>query len=703
MSEYEYINGVVERITYHNPDNGFAVLKVLVKGHRNLVAVTGEVPSITVGEEIKVQGKWVNSLKYGLGFKAHYIKSTPPNSLEGIEKYLGSGLIRGIGPHYAKKLIKAFEKDVFEIIENNPERLIEVEGIGKVRAEQISTSFAEQKVVREIMVFLQSHGVSTTRATRIYKTYGEDAIKAVSDNPYQLAKDIRGIGFLSADKIAKNLGIEEHSIKRARAGINFTLLEASNDGHCGLPKDKLLEASEKLLNIPVNILLEALDAELKEQSLIADVVNNQITIFLASYYVYEKQSANKLIKLKGELQYDINIPKALDWVEAKLNMNLATNQKVAVETMLKSKVCVITGGPGTGKTTIMKAVINIIAAKHYRISLCAPTGRAAKRLSETTGLDAFTIHRLLKFDPSKGKFEYNEDNQFKTDILIVDEASMIDVQLLHSLLKAIPDNASLILVGDVDQLPSVGAGQVLKDIIDSHSIPTVKLDKIFRQGEDSNIITNAHLVNKGLFPKLTSTKDFRYVEADTSEDTLDKLLKLVSKIKHLEIQVLCPMQRGSCGARSLNIELQKIINPAQGIERYGQHFGVNDKVMQLENNYDKEVYNGDIGFIKDVSHEDSKLIISFDERKVEYSFDELDEITIAYAITIHKSQGSEYPIVIIPITTQSYMMLQKNLLYTGITRGKRIVVLIGQKKAISMAVRNNKEASRVTKLKEWLE
>ena len=702
MEAFEYIEGVVERITYHNLENGFVVLKVLVRGRRELVTVTGSVPNITVGEEVKVQGNWVNTSKYGLGFKAHYIKTTSPSSLEGIERYLGSGLIRGIGPHYAKRLVKAFGREVFDVIENYSHKLKEVEGIGKVRASQIATSFAEQKVVREIMVFLQSHGVSTARATRIYKTYGEEAIKIVSDNPYQLARDIRGIGFLSADKIAQNLGIEEHSIKRARAGINFALLEASNDGHCGLPKEVLLKEAEELLNIPVNVLVEALDAELNAGLLVSDLIESKTTIFLASYYVYEKQSAVKLLKLKGELRYNINISKAIEWAESRLNITLATNQKLAIETVFSAKLCVITGGPGTGKTTIMRVIIDVLRAKQYKISLCAPTGRAAKRLSETTGLEAFTIHRLLKFNPGEGKFEYNENKQFKIDVLIVDEASMIDAQLLYSLLKAIPDHASLILVGDVDQLPSVGAGQVLRDIIDSGVIPTITLNKIFRQGEDSQIISNAYLINQGLLPKLTSSKDFRFIETDTLEATQTKLLELVSKIKDKEMQILCPMQRGSCGARSLNIELQRIINPRPGIERYGQLFAINDKVMQLENNYDKEVYNGDIGYIRDINYENSKLVISFDDHLVEYDFDELDELTIAYAITIHKSQGSEYPVVIIPITTQAFLMLQKNLLYTGITRGKRMVVLIGQKKAIAMAVRNQKENIRYTRLKEWM-
>jgi exodeoxyribonuclease V alpha subunit len=699
----EFVSGIVERITYQNHENGFVVLRVKVARQRDLVTITGEVPSISVGEEINAQGRWINNLKHGLTFKAQFIRSTPPNSIEGIEKYLGSGLIKGIGKFFAKKLVQVFGMEVFDIIENSAKRLTEVDGIGKIRAERIARSFADQKVVREIMVFLQSNGVSTARATRIYKTYGEEAIKIVSENPYRLAKDIRGIGFLSADKIARNLGISEQSPIRARAGINFTLLEALNDGHCGLPKDLLLKTAQELLNIPQEILCDALQEEINEQSVVADTIGSVIVIFLVSYYVYEKQSSIKLKTLNGLSGYNIDHVKAVEWVEQKLNMTFADNQKIALEAMLKSKVCVITGGPGTGKTTIMRAIIKILMAKHYKISLCAPTGRAAKRLSETTGVEALTIHRMLKFDPIKGGFQYNENYQLKTDVLIVDEASMLDVQLLHSLLKAIPNNSSLIFVGDVDQLPSVGAGQVLRDIIDSDSIVTVRLNKIFRQKEDSQIITNAHLINKGMFPQLESTQDFSYIETETPEETAEILLKFMKHVIAIgDVQVLCPMQRGSCGARSLNVSLQKLLNQNQGIERYGQLFAVNDRVMQVENNYDKEVYNGDLGFIKELNYDDQVILVDFDNRIITYSFDELDELTIAYAITIHKSQGSEYQVVIIPITTQSYMMLQRNLLYTAVTRGKKKVVLIGQKKAIAIAVKNASENKRYTKLKEWL-
>jgi exodeoxyribonuclease V alpha subunit len=474
-----------------------------------------------------------------------------------------------------------------------------------------------------------------------------------------------------------------------------------NDGHCGLPKDLLLKKAEELLNIPQDILLPALEEELTTHFLVQDSIESDIVIFLRSYYVFEKMSAAKLKSLNGVTKYNIDHVKAIEWVERLLSMKFAEQQKLALETMIKSKLCIISDCPGTGKTTIMKAFIKILMTKHYKIHLCAPTGRAAKRLFETTGIEAFTIHRLLKFDPIKGKFQYNENNLLKTDVLIIDESSMLDVQLLYNLLKSIPEHASVILVGDVDQLPSVGAGQVLKNIIDSNSIITIRLNKIFRQGEDSQIITNAHLVNKGMFPKLESSRDFVYIETQTPEETTECLLKIMKNVTFIaEVQVLCPMQRGSCGARSLNIELQKLLNKNQGIERYGQLFAVSDRVMQLENNYDKDVYNGDMGFITAIDHEEHKIQIDFDGRIIPYSFDELDELTISYAITIHKSQGSEYSVVIITLTTQSFMMLQKNLLYTAITRGKKKVILIGQKRAIAIAVKNNKENHRFTKLKE---
>jgi exodeoxyribonuclease V alpha subunit len=714
--KFEYLSGSIEHITYRNEDTGFSVIKVKYKNQRDPITVTGVAPALFVGEEIQIQGNWFNNLDYGLQFKANFMRSVPPNSLEGIEKYLGSGLIKGIGPHFAKKLVAAFKEAVFDVIEASPGKLTTVPGIGKARAESIRSNWSEQKIVREIMVFLQSHGISTARATRIYKTYGENAIKIVSENPYRLAKDIRGIGFVSADKIARHLGIAEDSIIRARAGINYTLTEALSNGHCGLPTQLLLQNSEELLSIPKNTLLLALKEELNDKNVTKDHIDTIEVIFLAAFYAYEKIIAQKLRTLSGRLPLwqDINGDKALSWVESKLSINLAESQIQAIQTVISSKVTIITGGPGTGKTTILDAILKIFKAKQFKIKLCAPTGRAAKRLSETTGSNAYTIHRLLKYDPKTNQFIYNQENPLDCDCLIADESSMIDVQLMCSLLRAIPETAGLILVGDIDQLPSVGPGQVLKDLIESNVIPAIKLNKIFRQGKNSNIISNAHLINDGLFPKLEndSNSDFHFIEAQTPEIIVEKLLRL---IKHdipsnfklnptTDIQILCPMQRGSCGARSLNIELQKILNPlsSQGIQRFGQMFSINDKVIQTTNNYDKEVYNGDIGFINSIDQLNQKIIIDFDNRPVPYSFDELDEVQIAYAITIHKSQGSEYPAVVIPITTQHFTMLQKNLLYTAITRGKRFVFLIGQKKALAIAVKNKNLSLRYSKLKELL-
>ena len=715
--KYEYLAGNVERITYHNQDNGFVVLRVKVKKRKDLVSVTGTIPSISVGEDIKAQGFWHNHREYGLGFKAEFIRSIPPSTLEGLEKYLGSGLIKGIGAYLAGNLVKSFGENVFDVIENSPDKLLRVDGIGHKRVDYITKNWAEQKIVREIMVFLQSNGIGTSRATKIYKTYGEDAIKLVSQNPYQLSRDIRGIGFISADNIAKNLGIEPHSIIRARAGINHTLMESSSEGHIALPRDFLIKKAESLLSIPESILEGALSLELAESFVTADTIEDKEFIFLTSYYYYERNMANRLQQInKQEPTWGkIDIEKAIPWVEEKLKINLADNQKEAVKLALSSRICVITGGPGTGKTTILKCILSILNAKKLEIKLCAPTGRAAKRLSETTGMPAYTIHRLLKFNPQGGGFHFHQDNRIECDLLIADESSMIDVQLMSSLLKALPDNAGLIIVGDVDQLPSVGAGQVLKDIIDSEVIPTQRLTEIYRQAEDSDIIVNAHLINKGLMPRLKPTSDyadFYFIECDDVGAIGDKIKYLVKEriprrfgfnsIK--DIQVLSPMQRGGCGARSLNIELQQVLNPSylDGIEKYGQRYSINDKVMQIENNYDKEVYNGDIGYISGVDTEEQVLQIDFDGHSVSYDFADLDEITLSYATTIHKSQGSEYPAVVIPIATQHYMMLKKNLLYTGITRGRKLVVLVGQKKAVAMAVKNKEGGIRNTKLKEWL-
>ena len=713
----EYLSGTIERITYHNTDNGFCVLRVKVKGHKDLVTVTGSVPSVSVGEYIKCSGIWHNDRNHGKQFKADFLKSLPPDTLEGIERYLGSGLIKGIGVHFAKRLVSAFGDKVFEVIENKPDLLSTVDGIGKIRAQSICANWQDQKIIREIMVFLQSHGVGTTRATRIYKTYGEKAIEIVSQNPYQLAKDIRGIGFISADTIAGNLGIAKNSLVRARAGIAHVLLEATSDGHCGLPKEILIQSSQKLLEIEKDLIELAIVEEIKLKSLVADTLNNIETIFLTSYYVYEKNIAKILLNLAKSpvLWNQTDTTEILPIVEEQLNIKLAKSQKLAISKALESKLMVITGGPGTGKTTLVNALLKTLAAKKLNIKLCAPTGRAAKRLSESTGLEATTIHRLLEIDPAYGSFKRNEESPLLCDYLVIDETSMVDVPLFYSLLKALPLHSALLLVGDVDQLPSVGAGQVLKDIISSRVISTVQLTEIFRQAATSKIITNAHSVNQGMLPNLQPPKeesDFYFIEAEHGDDIINKIITMIKdRIPERfnlnpvhDIQLLCPMQRGGVGARSLNVELQKVLNPnySNGILKFGQIFAVGDKIMQTENNYDKETYNGDIGIIRAINEQDQEITINFYNRDVTYDYTDLDQITLAYATTIHKSQGSEYPAVIIPLTMQSYRMLRRNLIYTAITRGKKLVVIIGQKKALAIAVKDNTSSHRYSKLKEWL-
>lgn len=714
----ETIVGFVERITYHNHENGFAVIKAYIRGRRELVTVTGSVPSITLGEHITASGCWHNDLFHGLQFKAEYLLSVRPTNIIGIEKYLGSGLIRGIGPHFAKKLVDTYKEDVFNVIEQHPKRLKEVEGLGKVRINQIVASWSEQQSIREIMIFLQSHGVSTMKATRIFKVYGQGAINIVNENPYQLSRDIYGIGFLSADKIAMNLGIAQDSILRARAAVNYVLMEAVSLGNCALPQEELVEQSSKLLKIPKEILVSAIDMEVESKSLIKDRLDgiDDEMVFLSLYYHYERNIANILSKLPSSppVWYGIDGRVAIPWVESRLSIKLADNQIEAISTVLQSKITVITGGPGTGKTTLINSILKILTVKNYSIKLCAPTGRAAKRLSETTGNKAVTIHRLLQFNPSTNKFNFNNENPLKCDLLIVDECSMIDVPIMHSLLRALPATTGLILVGDVDQLPSVGPGQVLKDIINSGAIPTIKLDHIFRQAATSDIIVNAHMVNQGQMPNLKSSSentDFYFVETKP-ENIAAKIIELVkSRIPKkfnfdpiMDIQILCPMQKGAAGVRALNIELQKALNPAhsKGIERYGQVFAPGDKVMQIVNNYDKDVYNGDIGFIKELNPEEQTLIINFDNNNVRYEFSELDEIILAYATTIHKSQGSEYPVIIMPISMQHLIMLKKNLIYTGITRGRKLVMIVGEQKALAIAVQSDVKQGRYTKLKEFL-
>jgi exodeoxyribonuclease V alpha subunit len=626
-------------------------------------------------------------------------------------------MIRGIGPVYGKRLVRAFGEAVFDVIEGQPERLQQVEGIGPKRAERIVSGWADQKVIREIMIFLHSHGVSTSRSVRIFKTYGADAIQVLSENPYRLARDVRGIGFKTADAIAARLGIEKTAMIRARAGIGFTLTEAMDDGHCGLPFDELVPMAEQLLEIPASIVEQALGLEIAAGEVVADEVDGHRCIFLAGLHRAERAIADRLRTLQqGVLPWPhVDPARAIPWVEAKARIALAERQQAALKLALISKVLVITGGPGVGKTTLINAILRVLASKGVAIALAAPTGRAAKRLGESTGREAKTIHRLLEVDPRTGSFKRNQERPLTCDLLVVDETSMVDVPLMHALMRAVPDGAALILVGDVDQLPSVGPGQVLADIIGSGAAPIVRLTEVFRQAAESRIIANAHRINEGQMPDWARDpkSDFHFVPCRDPEDGVAKIVEIVKdripaafRLDPIRnIQVLCPMNRGGLGARALNLELQRVLNPPgeNAIERFGWTFGAGDKVMQVENDYDKEVYNGDLGFIRSIDAEAGEVLIEFDGRQVAYGFGELDELVLAYATTIHKAQGSEYPAVVIPLTTQHYPMLRRNLLYTGVTRGRRLVVIVGQRRAVGIAVRGSRSLRRWSKLKEWLE
>jgi len=712
----ETLSGLVERVTYHNAENGFCVLRVKARGQRDLVAVVGHAAAINAGEFISATGMWTTDREHGLQFKAAQITTTQPTTLEGIEKYLGSGMIRGIGPTYARALVRAFGETVFDLIEQEPARLREVTGIGTKRAQRIVAGWADQKAIREIMLFLHANGVGTSRAVRIFKTYGQDAIALITENPYRLARDIRGIGFRTADLVAAKLGIEKTAMIRVRAGLSFGLAEATGQGHCGLPVAELARSTSELIEVEAGLIEAALTLELQSGELVADTVDGEACVFLAGLYRSEQAIAERLRSLSaGRPPWPaIDAARAVPWVEGKTGLALAPSQVAALRLAVASKALVITGGPGVGKTTLVNSILKVLGAKGVEVALCAPTGRAAKRLTESTGLEARTIHRLLEADPKTGGFKRGEAHPLDCALLVVDECSMVDVPLMRSLLQALPDHAALLLVGDVDQLPSVGPGQVLADVIGSGALPVIRLTEVFRQAAQSRIITNAHRINQGAMPELTAPEgsDFFFVQADEPEDAARKLLAVVSSRVPArfgfdpvrDVQVLCPMNRGSLGARTLNIELQRALNPPGPIqvERFGWTFCPGDKVMQVANDYDRDVFNGDLGLITGIDIEEGALTVSFEGRAVEYSFGELDELVLAYATTIHKAQGSEYPVVVIPLATQHYAMLARNLLYTGVTRGKRLVVIVGQRKALAMAVRNGGARRRWSKLREWL-
>ena len=707
---------MVERVTFHSADSGFCVLRLKARGHRDLITATGHVPAINAGEFVQLSGVWTTDRTHGLQFRAAFLKASPPTTLEGIERYLGSGMIRGIGPVYAKALVGKFGGEVFDVVELTPERLREVPGVGPVRAARIAAGWAEQKVIREIMLFLHAHGVGASRAVRIYKTYGAQAVQVISENPYRLARDIRGVGFRTADQIAEKLGIAKDAMIRVRAGLSYALAEAMGQGHCGLPVERLERLTCKLLEVATALVQQALHLELAGDDLVADRLDGEPAVFLASLHHAERVIAERLADIaRTPTRWgDIDAGRAIPWVEQKTGRLLAASQVEAVRVALAAKLLVITGGPGVGKTTLVNAVLKILAARKVDVLLAAPTGRAAKRLAESTGLEAKTIHRLLETDPRNGGFKRSAENPLACELLVVDEASMIDVPLMRALVTALPDGAGLLLVGDVDQLPSVGPGQVLSDLIASGAVPVVRLTEVFRQAADSRIVTNAHRINQGLMPELDdkARSDFYFIDAAEPEAAVEKLVAIVrDRVPRTfgldpvrDIQVLCPMNRGGLGARALNIELQRALNPPgdQRVERFGWTYAAGDKVMQTQNDYERDVYNGDLGVVRKVDLEEGELAVDFDGRSVTYGFGELDELVLAYATTIHKSQGSEYPVVVIPLATQHYTMLARNLIYTGVTRGKRLVVLIGQRKALAIAIRNVSDRRRYSLLKQRL-
>lgn len=761
----EKIRCVVERITYQNEENGWSVLRVSVKGYKDLVTLVGNFCDIKVGATLMVEGEWCVDPKFGKQIKAESWTEEMPSSIVGIEKYLGSGLIKGIGPVYAKKIVAKFGEETLQVIEEDIQRLGEVDGIGKKRIDLIAKSWEKQKDIKDIMIFLQGNGVSSAYATKIYKTYGKESIQKVQENPYRLADDIWGIGFKTADSIAKNMGYADNDIRRCKSGIIYSLNQLANEGHVFAVREQLIkDANERLgLNLDATTSKQApsptsqqtdssMDSPVSEQPLgqmVAeptpqmrppveqaleemissddlkvektippkDSMEEEESIYLPPFYFSEIGTAKKLLELNaaktgGNLFESQGKGKVdMDAIEKQSGIQYDEVQQAAITMAAESKVMVLTGGPGTGKTTTTQGIIAAWKTAGLSILLAAPTGRAAKRMSEATGMEAKTIHRLLEFNPADG-FKRNEENPLEGDALIVDECSMIDIILMYNLLKAIPTTMRLVLVGDIDQLPSVGAGNVLRDIIESGVIPITRLTRIFRQAQSSRIVMNAHAINRGCFPDISNGKetDFFFIRCEEPQDAVPQIVNLVkNRLPKAygrpvsDVQVLTPMRRSYCGSDNLNIELQKALNPMGMSLMYGgTTYRAGDRVMQIRNNYDKDVYNGDIGCIMDVDAEEGELLVSFGEKEVTYEKSELDELVLAYATTIHKSQGSEYPIVVIPVFYSFFTLLQRNLIYTAITRAKKICVLIGQVKALGYAVKNLTVEQRNTKLKERL-
>lgn len=693
------IQAVIERFTYHNEETGYSVARL-----DNEITAVGNLPGIKVGQTVKLNGHWVFHPNYGQQFKIESFSASYPATVSGIAKYLGSGLVKGIGPVTAERIVKVFKENTLDIIENSIEKLLEVEGIGKKRLEWIAKGWQEQKSIKDLMIFLQSYDISTTYAIKIFKTYGDKSAEIIKTDPYQLTYDIWGIGFKTADKIGRNIGFDETHPARIKAGIIYVLNEGVNQGHVFLPMDQLIEDCSEILNLQVNADSQILaEMQLKEHIIIKDK-----NVYLPPFYYAETGINNKV---KQMLSVD-NLPEQTRDIDlfSVEDQFFSSEQLEAIQDSLNSRILILTGGPGTGKTTTLKGIIKVHQLNNERILLAAPTGRAAKRMTEVIGIEAKTIHRLLEYDPATHSFKKNELNQLEADVLVIDEASMIDTILMNSLLKAVKNSTTLILVGDINQLPSIGAGNVLTDLIGSNLIPVVRLTKIFRQAEKSKIIVNSHRINRGEYPELKNSRnsDFFFIEEPDNEKIPEIILSLAktrlpekySLDPLRDIQVLTPMYKGAMGANNLNKILQENLNKNPiAFSKGGRQLKLGDKVMQLRNNYEKEVFNGDLGFIRYVDLENQNAKIDFGTGNlIEYDFADLDEVVLAYAVTVHKSQGSEYPCVILPLSLNHYMMLQRNLLYTAISRAKKLLVIVGTKKALSIALKNNKVQERFTSL-----
>ncbi len=701
------IRCVVEHITYQNAENGYSIMKVNVKGYKDLVTLVGSLLDVPVGSVLLCDGDWKVDKKYGSQFVVQSWEEVMPATIYGIEKYLGSGLVKGIGPKFAKLIVSKFGLETIDVIETDIERLHEVAGIGKVRVEKIRESWEKQKDIKNVMLFLQGYGVSTAYAAKIYRQYGKESIDKVKGNPYRLADDIWGIGFKTADGIANKMGYEKNDLRRCCSGLLYTLNQLSNEGHVYAEEEQLVKAAIALLEADEENIRQAMTDMIREEKLMME----QEAIYLPPFYHSECGTAKRLLTLMNASDNGKHPKFDLKAIEKETGIEYDEVQIAAIRQAVDSKAMVLTGGPGTGKTTTTQGIIAALKTAGLQILLAAPTGRAAKRMSEATGMEAKTIHRLLEFNPADG-YKRNDENPLEGDALIVDECSMIDIILMNNLMKAIPLGMRLVFVGDIDQLPSVGAGNVLRDIIDSQKIPVIRLTRIFRQAQSSRIVMSAHAINRGVFPDLSNGKetDFFFIKNDDAEQVAENIVQLVKNrlpkaysMPTNKIQVLTPMQRGVVGASNLNIVLQEAINPSKiGLNRGGYSFRQGDRVMQIRNNYDKNVFNGDLGYIQAVDMEERTLMLDFDGTLVEYEVSELDELTLAYATTIHKSQGSEYPIVVMPVLMNHYVMLQRNLIYTGITRAKKICVLIGSTKALAYAIHNMTVLKRNTKLKERL-